>query len=268
MVKKNLIKQFGLIGKNIDYSFSRTYFSSKFEKEKKVNHRYVNYDLNNINEFKEVLIKKPIPKGLNVTTPYKKEVIPFLDDLSEEAKTINAVNTIVWDANGKIIGHNTDHIGFEKSLNELRPLLVFIHGGYWQELSIKESFFPSTEAVKNDIGYAAIEYSLAPNVSVSEIVDECKEAIDWIFTNAANLGYDHKKIILSGSSAGAHLVAMCLLKINKFSPLGAVLVSGIYNIEPLIGTSIDEALSLTNSQAYKNSPINFSLENFPASIVI
>ena len=61
---------------------------------------------------------------------------------------------------------------------------------------------------------------------------------------------------------------MCLLKINKFSPIGAVLVSGIYNIEPLIGTSIDEALSLTNSQAYKNSPINFSLENFPASIVI
>ena len=60
---------------------------------------------------------------------------------------------------------------------------------------------------------------------------------------------------------------MCLLKINKFSPIGAVLVSGIYNIEPLIGTSIDEALSLTNSQAYENSPINFSLKNFPPSIV-
>ena len=131
MVKKNLIKQFGLIGKNIDYSFSRTYFSSKFEKEKKVNHRYVNYDLHNINEFKEVLIKKPIPKGLNVTTPYKKEVIPFLDDLSEEAKTINAVNTIVWDANGKIIGHNTDHLGFEKSLYEsinIKPKKALILG--------------------------------------------------------------------------------------------------------------------------------------------
>lgn len=156
---------------------------------------------------------------------------------------------------------------FQKSDNELRPLLVFIHGGYWQELSIKESFFPSTEAVKNDIGYAAIEYSLAPSVSVSEIVDECTEAINWLFTNVADLGFDQKKIILSGSSAGAHLVAMSLLKINKFSPLGAVLVSGIYNIEPLIGTSIDEALSLTNSQAYENSPINFSLENFPPTIV-
>ena len=78
---------------------------------------------------------------------------------------------------------------FEKSDNELKPLLVFIHGGYWQELSIKESFSPSIEAVKNDIGYAAIEYSLAPNVSVSEIVDECKDAIDWIFTNAVS--YTH-----------------------------------------------------------------------------
>jgi shikimate dehydrogenase len=118
MVKKDLIKQFGLVGKNIDYSFSRSYFSSKFENEKKVNHRYVNYDLHNINQFKELITKKPIPKGLNVTIPYKKEVIPFLDNLSKEAETIKAVNTIVWDANGKTIGHNTDHTGFEKSLYE------------------------------------------------------------------------------------------------------------------------------------------------------
>ncbi len=118
MIKKDLIKQFGLVGKNIDYSFSRNYFSSKFEIEKKVNHCYVNYDLQYIDQFKEVLTKKPIPKGLNVTIPYKKEIIPFLDGLSKEAKTIQAVNTIVWDINGKVIGHNTDHIGFEKSLCE------------------------------------------------------------------------------------------------------------------------------------------------------
>ena len=118
MIKKDLIKQFGLVGKNIDYSFSRNYFSSKFESEKKTNHHYVNYDLESIDQIKDVFTKRPIPNGLNVTIPYKKEVIPYLDDLSKEAKKIQAVNTIVWHTNGKVIGHNTDHIGFKRSLNE------------------------------------------------------------------------------------------------------------------------------------------------------
>jgi len=118
MTKKERIKQFGLVGKNIDYSFSRTYFSSKFDRENKTDHRYINYDLDNLDDFKKVLESNPLPSGLNVTIPYKKEVIPFLDKLSPEAASIKAVNTIVWEASGKVIGHNTDHIGFEKSLLE------------------------------------------------------------------------------------------------------------------------------------------------------
>ena len=151
--------------------------------------------------------------------------------------------------------------------NVLNPILVFIHGGYWQELSIRDSFFPSFEAAKNGVGYAAIEYSLAPKVSIDEIVEECKNAIEWLFMNASDLGYDNRKIILAGSSAGAHLVAMCVLDKLKIKILGNILVSGIYDIEPLIDTSIDEALSLSKDEAYRNSPLNFSLKNFPPTIV-
>ena len=118
MIKKELINQFGLVGKNIEYSFSREYFNSKFKSEKKVDYHYINYDIRSIDLFKEVITKKPIPVGLNVTTPYKKEVISYLDKLSKEAKAIQAVNTIVFDQNKNLIGYNTDYIGFEKSLLE------------------------------------------------------------------------------------------------------------------------------------------------------
>ena len=118
MAKKELLKQFGLVGKNIEYSFSKSYFSEKFEREKKKNYRYVNYDIKNIKDFKKVLKSSPTPSGLNVTIPYKKSIIPYLDKLSKEAMEIQAVNTIVWGDSGKIIGHNTDHLGFKKALME------------------------------------------------------------------------------------------------------------------------------------------------------
>ena len=118
MTKKELLKQFGLVGKNIEYSFSKSYFSEKFEREKKKNYRYVNYDIKNIKDFKKVLKSSPTPSGLNVTIPYKKSIIPYLDKLSKEAMEIQAVNTIVWEDSGEIIGHNTDHLGFKKALME------------------------------------------------------------------------------------------------------------------------------------------------------
>jgi shikimate dehydrogenase len=111
-------KKYGLVGKNIGYSFSRHYFSSKFEKEGLSDCSYINFDLPKIQAFEKILSKKPYPAGLNVTIPYKKNIMPFLDKISEEAKSIGAVNTIVWDINGKTTGHNTDHIGFHKSLLE------------------------------------------------------------------------------------------------------------------------------------------------------
>ena len=193
---------------------------------------------------------------------------PFIEEYesqSQIARTLIQSEIYQYgDQNNQII--EISKINRDSSSN-LKPILVFIHGGYWQELSIRDSFFPSVEAEKNGVGFAAIEYSLAPKASIDEIVKECKKAIEWLFLNANDLGYDNKKIILAGSSAGAHLVAMCLLEQLQIRILGNILVSGIYDIEPLIGTSIDEALSLSKDQAYRNSPVNFSLKNFPPTIV-
>ena len=118
MKKKEPIKLFGLIGRNIDYSFSRKYFSEKFKKNNLNDCVYLNYDLKEINDFNKIINKNPSLKGLNVTIPYKKTIIPFLDELSDEAKAINAVNTIVFESSGRKIGHNTDYLGFNKALKE------------------------------------------------------------------------------------------------------------------------------------------------------
>lgn len=112
--------RFGLIGRNIGYSFSRGYFNDKFTRLGLQNYSYENFDLADISEFPGVLRQHPNLCGLNVTIPYKEVIIPYLQDLDSEAKEIGAVNTICFSENGPK-GYNTDVIGFRESL---RPLLL------------------------------------------------------------------------------------------------------------------------------------------------
>ena len=112
------MRTFGLIGKSLEHSFSSQYFNEKFFKEGITDTQYLNFELKDISEFKQLIEKNKL-SGVNVTIPYKESIIPFLDELNEEAKEIGAVNTIQF-SNGKTIGHNTDHIGFT---NSIQPLL-------------------------------------------------------------------------------------------------------------------------------------------------
>lgn len=104
----------GLIGKNISYSFSKKYFEDKFKKKKLTDFSYEIFDLQEINEVEELLLK-PNLLGFNVTIPYKEKVIDYLDELSDEAQKIGAVNCVLIE-DGKKTGYNTDAFGFEKTL--------------------------------------------------------------------------------------------------------------------------------------------------------
>lgn len=115
------MRKFGLIGKRLDYSFSKTFFTEKFSNEG-LSDSYENIELPTP-ELLEKVIREDGFSGLNVTIPYKEAVIPFLDDLSEEARAIGAVNTIVFN-DGKAIGHNTDAFGFHQSI---KPFLTNLH---------------------------------------------------------------------------------------------------------------------------------------------
>lgn len=114
------MKKFGLLGKDIDYSFSRGYFKDKFETNK-LDCSYDNFDLETIEDFESLKTTELQLSGLNVTIPYKQAVIPYLDAIDPEAQEIGAVNTIKIE-NGKFTGYNTDHFGFENSLKpHLKP---------------------------------------------------------------------------------------------------------------------------------------------------
>lgn len=108
-----MILKFGLIGKDINYSFSKSYFLKKFASEN-ISADYENFDLKSLQELPEVLKTKAL-KGLNVTIPYKESILPYLNEVEDNAKKIGAVNTICI-KDKRLIGYNTDCFGFMKSL--------------------------------------------------------------------------------------------------------------------------------------------------------
>lgn len=119
------MKTFGLIGYPLSHSFSPTYFSEKFEREKIENAEYKLFPLNKIQKFPSLLKQESGLCGLNVTIPYKEEIIAYLDKLDESAKEIGAVNCIKVEKNRKqekgkikLVGYNTDAFGFENSLKK------------------------------------------------------------------------------------------------------------------------------------------------------
>ena len=104
---------YGLIGKKLGHSFSKGYFSDKF-KDLNLDATYNNYELQSIDEVKE-LFKTEGLVGLNVTIPFKRKIIPYLDEIDDVAEAIGAVNTIVI-KNGKTKGYNTDAFGFQQMI--------------------------------------------------------------------------------------------------------------------------------------------------------
>ena len=126
-------KQFGLIGKNIEYSFSRKYFLEKFNSDINLSgYNYKNFDIESINLINRFISDEGLG-GLNVTIPYKEKIIPYLDELSDEAREIGAVNTICFENNRKK-GYNTDIYGFTESLkvnsiNNIDSMIILGTGG-------------------------------------------------------------------------------------------------------------------------------------------
>ncbi len=118
---------FGLIGKSLSHSFSKDFFTKKFQELSLLDHNYSLYEINQPNEVLTLIKNDTSLLGLNVTIPYKIAVIAFLNESSPEAKEINAVNTIKVKRNGNDIflkGYNTDVYGFEKSI---KPFLESKH---------------------------------------------------------------------------------------------------------------------------------------------
>ena len=173
------MRTFGLIGKTLAHSFSERYFRDKFHNEDINDAEYKNFELNNISEFTD-LIRKMKLSGLNITIPYKVSIIPFLDELTPQAKAIGAVNTIQFKGN-KLIGHNTDTIGFLQSiyplLNGRNKALVLGNGG-------------ASKAIQHALKKMKIEYKIISRNSSFDYLDISVKSIGYynIIINTTPLG--------------------------------------------------------------------------------
>lgn len=206
-------KILGLIGFPLTHSFSANYFAEKFAKESIKGYEYQNFEIPSIDDFKKVINNNPDLVGLNVTIPYKEKVIPFLDELDDEAKEIGAVNTIkIIRKNGavRLKGYNTDIYGFRETL---KPLLkqhqykAFILGTggaakaveyVLKKIGLDVLYVSRNPSSKNEIAYtdlnefAVQDFSVIVNstpLGMFPKVDVCPE-IPYQFLTDKNLLYD------------------------------------------------------------------------------
>ena len=205
---------YGLIGYPLGHSFSRKFFTEKFAKEG-IDAQYLNFEIPSIEEFPNIIKNNPTLRGLNVTIPYKQQVMQYLDDISEEAKAIGAVNVVKCQLSTvncqlHLTGYNSDVIGF---VNSIKPLLKPHHkkalilgtGGaskairYGLEKKLgMETLFVSRSAREGMITYEEVtaevlkEYEVIVNcspVGMYPHVDECP-ALPYEAMNESNLLYD------------------------------------------------------------------------------
>lgn len=205
---------YGLIGYPLGHSFSRKFFTEKFEKEG-IDAQYLNFEIPSIEEFPEIIKNNPELRGLNVTIPYKQQVMQYLDEISEEAKAIGAVNVVKCQLSTvncqlHLTGYNSDVIGFVESIKPLlkphhKKALILGTGGaskairYGLEKKLgMKTLFVSRSAREGMITYEEVtaevlkEYEVIVNcspVGMYPHVDECP-ALPYEAMNENNLLYD------------------------------------------------------------------------------
>lgn len=226
----NRIK-FGIIGKDISYSFSRKYFLEKFKKLGLDNYQYYNFDIPEIEEFPFLLYHREDEfRGLNVTIPYKEAIIKYLDEVESEAQKIGAVNTIKVTEDNRLIGYNTDVYGFQKSIEPLlkshhKKALILGTGGaskaisyVFNKLNIAYKFVSRSEN-ENMLTYEMLdaelmgEYSIIVNCSPIGTHPNIEEApaIPYQYLSEKNLLYDliynpsETKFLREGKKQGASI---------------------------------------------------------------
>ena len=140
------------------------------------------------------------------------------------------------------------------------PVFVYLHGGYWRGGNKEDNcnFAPTFTACGATV--VLVEYDLCPQVTVSDIVGETRSAVAWIYRNIAHYGGDPGKIHLAGASAGSHLTAMALAHDWEKQDLprdiikGAVVISGVYDLDMVMRISVQEEVRLTPEMARENNP--------------
>lgn len=162
-----------------------------------------------------------------------------------------------------------------ESKSENPPLFVYIHGGYWQWNDKTPFCFLAEQLVPAGAAFANIEYALCPDVSLTELTDQIRRAVAYLWREAARLGYDRDRIVVSGHSAGGHLTAMMMATDwpSFGNDLPAQIVSaglplsGIYDLEAVRLTPLNDAVGMDVAEARALSPV-FMTPSSPAPMIV
>ena len=143
------------------------------------------------------------------------------------------------------------------------PVLFYIHGGYWRMLSQRESAFMAECFVGLGAAVVTVNYSLAPAASLDVIVAQCRRALAWTYREAVSFGGDPERIFVTGSSAGGHLTGAMIsggwhadFGVPEDIVKGACAISGIFDLEPIRLSEVNEWARLDAASARRNSPIH------------
>jgi arylformamidase len=188
-----------------------------------------------------------VPEFRSVLSEYRR-----LSDVAKESLPCE-LNVRYGDSDGELLHHFPPRRAGS-------PLMVFVHGGHWQELSIDDSCFAASALVEHGAGLVAVGYRLAPESTLDAMVASIARALEWVVANAAELGTTPEGIHAAGSSAGAHLLAMALGSDSRAASVrlaGVALLSGVYELSLIRRSYVNDALGLTEDDAVRNSPIAF-----------
>ncbi len=150
----------------------------------------------------------------------------------------------------------TTHRMLLARIDRPRANLVWIHGGYWQDLNANDSMHHAQACMQAGINYTSVDYTLAPEATIDQMVDECVESVQALAELAP------APIIVAGHSAGAHLAAMVAAKRPSLVH-SLLLFSGIYDLRPIVHTSVNDVLHLDEDAAWRLSPLRLP---FPPTI--
>ena len=145
-----------------------------------------------------------------------------------------------------------------------KKLIVFVHGGFWRRLSADDGTFLTPGWHELGFSAASVNYSLCPNEPLETLVAQTSQAIDYLLQS-----YEPQNITLIGHSAGAQLVAMKLCGTNSPKFGGAIMVSGVFDLEPIVNTSVNDAVRLNEQSARELSPIHFlaNAQDTPLAVI-